>query len=321
MGVDSSTEQDRNEGLISIITPSLNQGTFFPTSLGSVQKQTYDPVEHVVVDGGSTDETMDALAKSCVRWISESDSGMYEAINKGIAMSAGDILGYLNADDAYFPWTLDVVARAFDAHPSAEIVFGDGIRFDQRTGEQSIRLFSPFDLEGLTAFESLMQPAVFFRRRLVERIGGFDAGLRYVGDLDYWLRAARTGPVPVHVEEILAIERVHAAALSQSQGEAMAKEDRAMRGRHSPNGHLEPAHEARARRRAKLLRRRLWARFIASRWASRSRGWQFFWRDGRASVSYGRVLVGQLPRAADRFLPNAVRSMVAEQIIRGAQPD
>ncbi len=177
---------------VSIVTPTRNQAAFIEHALRSVAAQTYAPIEHVVVDGVSTDGTVDVLRRheaDGLRWVSEPDSGMYEAVNKGLTMATGEILGYLNSDDALLPWAVEAVVAAFEARPDVDIVYGDGVRLDERTGAQRLRLFPPFDRAAIAAFESLMQPAVFWRRRLTDRIGPFDASLRFVGDLDYWLRA------------------------------------------------------------------------------------------------------------------------------------
>ena len=96
--------------LVSVITPVLNGGSTLELTLRSVAAQKYRNLEHIVIDGGSTDQTLDILRRfrSSIpfRWVTEKDSGMYSAINKGIAMARGDVLAYLNADDLYFPWTL-----------------------------------------------------------------------------------------------------------------------------------------------------------------------------------------------------------------------
>src|SRR5262245_60785129 len=103
--------------VVSIITPTLNRAPLLEYTLRSVRGQSYANVEHIVVDGKSNDGTRDLLQRYeptyNLRWTSESDSGMYAAINRGLGMASGDILAYLNSDDLYFPWTLELVARAF----------------------------------------------------------------------------------------------------------------------------------------------------------------------------------------------------------------
>ena len=115
--------------LVSIVTPSLNRADLIESTLRSVRSQSYPHVEHIVVDGGSTDGTLAVLRRYegtyGLRWISEPDHGMYSAINKGLAMARGQVLAYLNSDDLYFPWTVETVVAAFRSHPEADLVHGD----------------------------------------------------------------------------------------------------------------------------------------------------------------------------------------------------
>src|SRR5512143_842563 len=125
---------------VSIVTPTLNQARFLRRTLDSVRAQTYPVSEHIVVDGGSTDGTLDILAREgerpALQWTSGPDGGMYEAVNKGLAMASGEILGYLASDDVYLPWTIEAVVEAFAARPTVDIVFGDGITIEEESGTQ-----------------------------------------------------------------------------------------------------------------------------------------------------------------------------------------
>src|SRR5690349_10977185 len=133
---------------ISIVTPTLQRATFLERTLRSIRAQTYPSVEHIVVDGGSTDGTLPLLEQYAstynMRWLSEPDGGIYDAINKGMRMATGDILAYLNSDDLYFPWTVDVVMRAFEEHPEADLVYGDAIRLDEIRGWVTPAFMPPF---------------------------------------------------------------------------------------------------------------------------------------------------------------------------------
>ena len=136
--------------LVSIVTPSLNQGTFIDATINSIKAQTYHRYEHIVVDGGSTDETLGILRRTegsyPMRWTSEPDRGMYEAVNKGMRQATGDILCYLNSDDLYLPWTLESLVEAFRRHPEAGNVFGDALTVDDVSGRQDFYMAPPFDL-------------------------------------------------------------------------------------------------------------------------------------------------------------------------------
>ena len=175
--------------LVSIITPVLNRVETMGACLASVTRQTYRSIEHIVVDGGSTDGTLELLREHRgsypFHWVSEPDHGMYEAINKGIAISRGEVLAYLNSDDLYLPWSVDVAVRAIQQSES-ELIYGDlGILHAERNGvlrRFNIEFKRDFDLRYYSFVDTIGQPAVFWRRSLTERIGLFDTRYRLIGD-------------------------------------------------------------------------------------------------------------------------------------------
>ena len=304
--------------LVSIVTPTLNQGRFIEHALRSVRSQTYANVEHVVVDGGSVDGTLDILRAAGdageIRWQSEPDDGMYDAVNKGVALTTGEIVAYLNSDDALFPWAIESVVSAFERRPAIDLVFGDGVKVDEESGEQRVRLFPPFERTRLAHHESLMQPAVFARRRLLDRIGGFDARMRFVADLDAWLRASEGGATIAHIDEMLAVERIHAERLSSAQAAVMDEENRAMRATHTGTVD-DAAGRARAKRRHRAWLRWNWSRFLVAAMVRRKRGpWAHFVREGGVTVSPKKVVSGQLPGRSGR-LQKAARSRLAADIL------
>ena len=311
-----------NRARVSVVTPSLNQAVYLEWTLASVQRQGYGQVEHIVIDGGSTDRTLEILRAAgdagTIRWLSEPDAGMYDAVNKGMAMSTGDVLAYLNADDAYLPWAVETAMAVFEAQPEIELVFGDGIKLNQDTGAQRLRLFPPFDRVSLANYESLMQPAVFWRRSLYERLGGFDRSMRYVADLDFWLRAAEGGAGIEHIDEVIAVERIHAGRLSASQQEAMGAEDRVMRARHA-GSFGGPEGRERAKQRDLRLQVELFRRFVGATAAQRRlfrRGgpWAQFLRQGKVRVDVRRTLDGSQPHQG-KLLWNAVVSVLAAEVL------
>jgi glycosyltransferase involved in cell wall biosynthesis len=255
--------------LVSIVTPTLNQGLFIEQTILSIRSQTYGNFEHLVIDGGSADDTLAILRRHepayRLRWISEPDRGMYDAINKGLAMAKGEILAYINSDDLYFPWTVELAARALAADPSAGLVYGDALRFDEPNGQLAPAFQAPLAPASLAAFGSLIQPTVFWRRDLSEAIGPFNADLRYVGDLEYWLRATRRFGA-IQVDEIMAVDRVHPDAQSSKQAAALALEGAAMRRpfRRGLSGTGVGSHAAQ-------IRAAVWARIRAERFARASR--------------------------------------------------
>jgi glycosyltransferase involved in cell wall biosynthesis len=287
---------------VSIVTPTLNRAALLEFTLRSVRSQSYANLEHIVVDGGSTDGSLELLAQYertyRLQWTSGPDSGMYAAINKGLATARGDILAYLNSDDLYFPWTLEEVVGAFEAHPTVDFVIGDALNIEQASGRIRVRWQAPFDLDTVRRVSFLTQPAVFWRRRVLEQVGPFDESLRYVADCDYWMRAGTTHRF-LKIDEFLAIERDHAATLRESSSHAVDAELATVRERYvSTTGAMHRVRSAFDLARLVLWRRWLWLRFTA-RAAARPRSgpWARLLSTGRINVRFGRALLQQLPGA------------------------
>jgi glycosyltransferase involved in cell wall biosynthesis len=211
------------------VTPSLNQGRFIEQTILSVSGQEYPNVEHIIVDGGSEDNTLSVLNKYegtyDMQWTSEPDNGMYQAINKGMRRAKGQILAYLNTDDLYLPWTTRVASEVFDQHPRVDLVYGDmiSVEIDRRTGYRngSIIINPPQQTlrTHLRLLTSLTQPTVFWRRRVFDSLGGFDENLQMAGDYEFFSRASQKCRF-LKVNEILAIARYHPQSKSRR---AMAK--------------------------------------------------------------------------------------------------
>jgi len=204
--------------LVSIITPSLNQGRFIKETILSIKNQTHPRIEHIIMDGGSTDDTLDIIKRYDgtynMQWTSEPDNGMYEAINKGLRKAQGNILAYLNADDLYFPWTVSVVADYLVRYPDSDFVYGDLMFLDLETGKTGIKLYPRYARQSLMMGRNLGQPAVFFRRSMLERVGFFDESLKLVADREYWMRAMSKQCRFSKIDEVLAIFRQHGTTQS-----------------------------------------------------------------------------------------------------------
>ena len=218
--------------LVSIVTPTLQRATYLEQTLRSIRAQRYPRVEHIVVDGGSTDGTIELLQRYSdtynLRWVSEPDAGMYDAINKGMRMANGDVLAYLNSDDLYFPWTLERVVNALSKSPDVGVVYGDAIRIDT-VHDLVVPVFMPPYRDGPSAnYGSLLQPCVHLRREVYETLGGFDSRLGYVADMEFWLRAAARFTF-LRIPEVLALEVRHPGMLSVTRREELATEDFRMR--------------------------------------------------------------------------------------------
>jgi glycosyltransferase involved in cell wall biosynthesis len=196
---------------ISVITPSFNQGQFIERTLESVAAQGGVDIEHIVCDGGSTDNTLDILKtfKPAVKWVSEPDGGQAAAVNKGIRLTSGDIIGWLNSDDIYYQGALERIAAFFSAHPGTDVVYGmaDHIAADDRIIEPYPT--EPWNFERLIETCFICQPALFFRRGIVEKYGLLDESLSYCMDYDYWLRLGKAGCRFDYLEQRLAGSRLH----------------------------------------------------------------------------------------------------------------
>jgi glycosyltransferase involved in cell wall biosynthesis len=196
--------------LVSIVTPSLNQGRYLHEAIESVRAQTYAPIEHIVIDGGSTDGTLDILVNyNDLRWTSEPDQGQSHAINKGLSLASGEIIGWLNADDAYEP---DAVSQAVStiSDSGAGLVYADVMRVnDDGVNPRRIRSRPTFDLwTELNLGCGIYSPAVFFTREAADTVGPLDESLHLTMDYDLWLRIGERFSAR-HVDAVWAVQRVH----------------------------------------------------------------------------------------------------------------
>lgn len=205
--------------LVTVVTPSYNQGRFIRSTIESVLKQDYPRIEYLVMDGGSTDETVSILREYSdrLRWISEPDHGQAHAINKGWRQARGSILAYLNSDDLYLPGAVTQAVATLDAHPGAAAVYGEGYHVDEQGRILERYPTEPFEADRLQETCFISQPTVFLRRDAVERVGYLDESLRYCIDYDLWIRLARAGKILIHTPHYLASTRLHADAKTLGQ--------------------------------------------------------------------------------------------------------
>jgi len=203
---------------ISLITPTLNAATYLEQALSSVREQQV-AVEHVAVDGGSTDGTLELLHESGARVISEPDSGLYDAINKGVAVSTGDVVGFLNADDLLPAGALSAIVDGFAAHPNAQTVCGGWEVFrDTAAGIETIVKVHDRGAKTLREQDIIhgapILNARFFRRSFLDRVGPFDTRWRRCADADLLLRVLHLGPERATVEPVVYRSRAHPGSLT-----------------------------------------------------------------------------------------------------------
>ena len=297
------------EPLVSIVTPSLNQARYIERTLDSIRDQTYPNIEHIVVDGGSSDGTLELLSRRAdakLTWTSGPDRGMYDAINKGLREARGSILAYLNSDDFYPPWAVDRVVRLLNRRPDVGLVYGDYIRLDEVSGNTMLMLQAPFSRRYLKRIGFLPQPTVFWRRSLYERVGEFDSTLHFVGDCDYWIRASERVELG-RLDEVLAYDRIQPGAKRSVEEGPLARELAGVRARYRDERDFVPAIVVRAI--AAMGRRVRWVRLLkATRSAQKSQGpWSGFLGGYDVRVRPAQAALSFLPVVGVRFHANALR--------------
>lgn len=199
---------------ISVVTPSLNQGRYIEETIRSVLLQRYPNIEYMIIDGGSTDDTVEIIKKYqdyLAFWVSEPDDGQSHAINKGFQHATGDIFGYINSDDLYEPDAFATIAEMFTKSKEIGLVVGECQIFNDSGVKRVFKPWWPDDLNYfLKPFGSpFAQPSSFWRRELHLQVGGFDETLHYAFDRDFFLKIGLTGVRPQLINQVLARYRDH----------------------------------------------------------------------------------------------------------------
>jgi glycosyltransferase involved in cell wall biosynthesis len=188
-----------NRPLVSIVVPSFNQGKYIEETLKSCLMQNYRPIEILVEDGGSTDNTVSILKSfetSEIRWVSEPDEGVVDAVNKGLSKAKGDILSIQSSDDVFVAGAIEAAVDSLSEDPTVGLVYGDVELIDEESRVTGSDIQGPFDLAMYFGrFMYVPQPGTFFTRIALEGAKGWRSQVSYTADADFWLRIALRYPV------------------------------------------------------------------------------------------------------------------------------
>ncbi|HMS00388.1 MAG TPA: glycosyltransferase family 2 protein [Anaerolineales bacterium] len=224
--------------LISIITPSFNQARYLEQTIQSVLGQDHPRIDYIVVDGASTDGSVEIIKKYSMEsdsllsesqkhkidwWLSEKDSGQAEAINKGLARATGEIVAWLNSDDYYLPGAVSAAVKVFEENPDVVLVYGNILAVDEHGNPFNTLTYKQLSLQDLLCFQIIGQPAVFFRREVLEKTGMLDPTFHFLLDHHLWIRIAQHGKI-LHVDQTWAAARYHAEAKNRAKAAEFGRE-------------------------------------------------------------------------------------------------
>jgi hypothetical protein len=205
--------------LVSIVTPSFNQAQYLEQTIRSVLDQNYPRIEYFIIDGGSTDGSVEIIKKyesKLAGWVSEKDQGQADAISKGFARCTGEIVAWINSDDYYLPNAIRSAAEALINNPAAGLVYGGTIAVDETGRTIHLPKYDQWTLEDLLTFKIIGQPAVFMRRSVLEQVGFLDLSYHFLLDHQLWIRMASRAPM-IYVSQRWAAGRFHAQAKNVAQ--------------------------------------------------------------------------------------------------------
>jgi glycosyltransferase involved in cell wall biosynthesis len=211
---------------LSIVTPSFNQAQYLEQTILSVLQQNYENLEYIIIDGGSTDDSVDVIKKYANRityWISEKDRGQVHALNKGIEQATGDIFAFINSDDVFLPGAFNAVIDYFQEHPGCEWLCGDTIMFGDGFPTELIRARVPRSAAQALSWDyKAPQPGMFWNKKLIE--AGFDEKWPYDFDHDMYVRLLLAGHRCEHLPVSLAAYRLHSVSKTVAEGDRQIAE-------------------------------------------------------------------------------------------------
>ncbi len=208
------------------MTPSFNQGRYLEATILSVLAQDHPAIEYIVVDGGSTDESVEIIRRHADRidwWVSEKDAGQSDAINKGLRRARGEIVAWLNSDDVYEPGAVSAAVAAFGEHPQAGLIYGDARSIDAAGNQFNLMRARSYTLVDLLSYSIICQPASFMRRQVLEKVNFLDTSYHLLMDHLLWILMAQQAPIH-YVPQIWASARYHEQAKNRTRGAAYGRE-------------------------------------------------------------------------------------------------
>lgn len=212
--------------LVTIVTPSFNQVRFLEQTIRSVLGQDHPNLEYLLVDGGSTDGSLQIIQKYSSQfawWVSETDEGQADAINKGLQRARGEIVAWLNSDDLYLPGAINQALQAFDQHPAAGLVFGDVLAINEDGQSINQLRYGNWSLLDLMSFRVIGQPSVFMRRSVLEQAGFLDTSYHFLLDHQLWLRMAQLAEI-CYIPHNLSAARFHADSKNVARAAEFSRE-------------------------------------------------------------------------------------------------
>lgn len=212
--------------LVSIISPSYNQVEYIEDCIRSVLRQNYPDFEYIIIDGASTDGSVDVIQKysnQVSKFISEADHGQADAINKGFKLASGKYIAWLNSDDIFLPNAILTAVRALEENPQLGMVYGNAISIDASGRLKNKLMIGNWEYKDLLGFRIICQPAVFMRRTILEQVGGLDPTFHYMLDHQLWLRIAQMAPIQ-HIPVLIAAARHHTGAKNVAMAHAFSDE-------------------------------------------------------------------------------------------------
>lgn len=212
--------------LVSIITPSYNQAKYLEQTILSVLNQDHPRIEYIVIDGASTDGSVEIIKKyadKLVHWESKKDNGQADAINKGFARATGEIVAWLNSDDYYLPGTIRAAVKVFEENPDVVLVYGNMLAVDENGQTFNTLTYKQLTLEDLLCFQIIGQPAVFMRRAALQKTSGLDSTFHFLLDHLLWIKIAKQGRI-LHVNETWSAARYHAEAKNVAKAAEFGRE-------------------------------------------------------------------------------------------------